>query len=118
MKNYLLIASTLICFANGSYFDDYNGKSHVITIKNIDKEMNEAIPLSCSGWCVVGVRILKNTANDSTKVLHDIIAPHQTGLLYEMECFDCFVNTEWKYKYFPYKATQGEIVLKFFIRPG
>ena len=92
-----------------------NGLNYSITITELDKEQEFQIQNSYKGWCRSGLKILENTANDSIRIGHYLSVPAgKTGLLYIGDNYD---PQPFTYKYIPYKANKGKVVIEWFIIP-
>lgn len=110
----------VLCYLTSSceYFP-YQGKyDYLHTISNLGDTSQFVIPLQCKDWCISSVKVVENSANDSVKIVFKYYAPGQTGVVYSIECCDCFTQERpWTWTYIPYKATQGSVVIKFSLAP-
>lgn len=117
MNIYLVLFATILFSGECNKPEKANEHSFIVTITEPDKIKEITIPLKCKGWCVRGLTILENTANDSTRVWDKYFAPGQTGWVFSMECYDCYTSAVWTTRYIPYKATKGKIVMKWILEP-
>lgn len=60
-----------------------------------------------------GINIVENTLNDTAQIGIIQVAPGKTGRLFLTECF----RDSLSFPYYPYKATNGKLVIRYFTLP-
>lgn len=111
----LFFLATFFLLSNCSNLVHEKTKYSTITITDLRTPQQFEVPLKYDGWCVSGLSVLENTANDSVKLgAYVHLPPGKTGLIYSQEvpyCESFFFN------YTPSKATEGKVVIQWFVRP-
>jgi hypothetical protein len=112
--NFISIVFFLLSVGCSDYFKSKE-QSVIVTITDPNKSQEFSIPLVCKGWCDRGVSVIENTTNDSIQIGGKYFAKRQTGRVFSMEMYGDG-TTDWGvYRYKPFKATKGKIVIKFYL---
>ena len=84
-----------------------------IVIEDLTRPQEFNIPLrEFEGWCTAGIRIRKNTANDTLMIGHYmILPPGKTGVIYSGDVYN---RAPFVYHFKPYKATKGSVEIEWF----